>query len=263
MQAENVRSDGLVDSLLPDISYDEDVVEPGEDGGLEIDLFGSVLEVVVSAEERIGSCEDRSSRVEDRGDTCLGDGDRLLLHCFVDSYSVLGSHFVELVNTYDTSISQDHCSSFQLESAIWILKHRGRKTCRRRALTTSVYRYRCYSINKFQELGLGNGGIAKQKNVDVSTKLHAIWKFFWASTEEQARNSFFDVLVAKNGRSNTFAELFVDIGIPSHLLKFFLILLSNIWLGEPSEASRSVINQGIDAQNSDVRLLNCALESFI
>ena len=40
--------------------------------------------------------------------THLRDGDRLLLHGFVDRHSVVLAHLVELVDADDTSVCEDH-----------------------------------------------------------------------------------------------------------------------------------------------------------
>ena len=59
---------------------------------------------VVSAVERVGGCEDGGSGVESGDDTCLSDGDSLLLHNLMDSCSVTRIHFIKLINTADTFI---------------------------------------------------------------------------------------------------------------------------------------------------------------
>lgn len=48
----------------------------------------------------------------------LCDGYGLLFHSFVDSYSVVFSHFVELVDADDASISQHHGASFHHKVAL-------------------------------------------------------------------------------------------------------------------------------------------------
>lgn len=54
MDVENVRGDLVVDFLVVDISDDEDAVETGKNGVLQLDLLLDLLEVVVSSEDGVG-----------------------------------------------------------------------------------------------------------------------------------------------------------------------------------------------------------------
>ena len=47
-------------------------------------------------------------------DTGLGNGDSLLFHDFMDSYTINIVHLVKLVDTHDTSVSQDHGTSLEM-----------------------------------------------------------------------------------------------------------------------------------------------------
>ena len=74
-----------------------------------------MLEVIVSAVERICSGKHRGSRIQDSGDSSLGNRNSLLLHGFVDGDTILWTHFVEFVDADDATVGEDHRSAFQLE----------------------------------------------------------------------------------------------------------------------------------------------------
>ena len=54
MDIEDVRGDLVVDFLVVDISNDEDAVETGKNGVLQLNLLLNLLEVVVSSEDGVG-----------------------------------------------------------------------------------------------------------------------------------------------------------------------------------------------------------------
>ena len=73
------------------------------------------LHVVISTEYRVRRCQYTRSRVQDSRDTGFGDGNGLLLHRFVDRYSILVSHLVEFVDADHTAIGKHHGTAFQVE----------------------------------------------------------------------------------------------------------------------------------------------------
>ena len=50
-------------TYLPDIPHDEDEVKARQDGGHEVDVLGGRLEVVVTAEDRVGGSQNRGTTV--------------------------------------------------------------------------------------------------------------------------------------------------------------------------------------------------------
>lgn len=124
MKVNDVSGDSLVCSLVPDVLHDEDAIESGEDGALEVNLLGSVLKVIVTTKDGVSCGKNRCPRVEDGGDSCLGNRYSLLLHGLVDGDSVLRSHLIELVDANHTTVSEDHGSSFKLELTRWVLDDR-------------------------------------------------------------------------------------------------------------------------------------------
>lgn len=103
VDAHDVPRDSLVPAPLMLVTDDEDHVETGQDGRLEVDVFAGRLHVVVPAEDRVRGRQDGRSRVEDGGDAGLSDRDGLLLHGFVDGDLVADVHLVELVNAANAS----------------------------------------------------------------------------------------------------------------------------------------------------------------
>ena len=97
------------------VADDEDEVEAGEDGGLEVDVFAGGFEVVVAAEDGVGGGEDGGAGVEDGGDAGFGDGDGLLFHGFVDGDAVFVAHFVEFVDADDAVVGEHHGAALEVE----------------------------------------------------------------------------------------------------------------------------------------------------
>lgn len=70
---------------------------------------------IVTAEHRVCCSKDTCPRVEYRRDTSFSNRNSLLFHSFVNGHSIFIPHLVKLVNTYHTSISQHHCSAFEIK----------------------------------------------------------------------------------------------------------------------------------------------------
>ena len=117
LDAHDVAGDAFVAAFFMLVADDEDHIEAGQDGGLEIDVLAGRLEIVVAAEDRVGGCEDGGSSVEDGGDAGFGDGDGLLLHGLVDGDAVLFAHLVEFVDADYAAVGEDHGSAFEVEFA--------------------------------------------------------------------------------------------------------------------------------------------------
>ena len=58
VQVQNVGSNGLVKSIFSDVLYNENGVESRQDGTLEINLFSSMLQIIVSTEHWVSSGQD-------------------------------------------------------------------------------------------------------------------------------------------------------------------------------------------------------------
>jgi len=117
LDTHDVAGDAFVAAFFMLVADDEDHIEAGQDGGLEIDVLAGRLEIVVAAEDRVGGCEDGGAGVEDGGDAGFGDGDGLLLHGFVDGDAVFFAHLVELVDAHYAAVGEDHGAAFEVEFA--------------------------------------------------------------------------------------------------------------------------------------------------
>jgi hypothetical protein len=110
-----VTSNLFIKVFFTVISDNEDSIKTREDTGLEVNLLGSVLEVIVTSKQRVSSSKYGCPGVQDSCDSSLSDGDGLLLHGFVDSNTVTRLHLIELINAYYSAVGQDHSSAFKLE----------------------------------------------------------------------------------------------------------------------------------------------------
>ena len=63
--------------------------------------------------DRVGSGNDTASSVQTGVNSSFGDGDGLLFHDLVNGDSIDVGHLVELVDTDDSSIGEDHGSGFE------------------------------------------------------------------------------------------------------------------------------------------------------
>ena len=77
--------------MVVNVLDDKDHVKTGQDGRHEVDVVLS-LGVVPTAKHRVSSGQHRAAGVQGGGDASLGNGDGLLLHGFMDGYSVILSH---------------------------------------------------------------------------------------------------------------------------------------------------------------------------
>lgn len=53
------------------------------------------------------------------------DRNRLLFHYFMDGYTILFQHLIELIDTDNTTIGQDHGSSFNTALSCVLITHNG------------------------------------------------------------------------------------------------------------------------------------------
>lgn len=208
------------------VADDEDHVEAGEDGRLEINVLAGRLEVVVAAEDGVRGREDGGARVEDGGDARFGDGDGLLLHGLMDGDAVLVAHLVELVDAYDAPVCEHHGAAFEVELAgVGVpLDGRGETGCG----GAFAGRVDCYGgdlLDELEELRFCRTGVTEEKDVDVAPEFHAIGEDFLRAAEEEAGNCFLDVLVPVDGWGDATCENVVKVRSSAHfqeLLLFFL-----------------------------------------
>ena len=109
---QDVLRDESVSLVVDVVGDDEKEVETGEERVGEGDVLVRVLVHVVLSVDGVGGSDNGASSIERRVDSSFGDGDSLLFHNFVNGDSINLGHFIEFINTDNSSISQDHCSSF-------------------------------------------------------------------------------------------------------------------------------------------------------
>lgn len=63
--------------------------------------------------DRVSCSNHTASSVQTGVDSCFGDGDGLLFHDLVNGDSIHVGHLVELVDTDDSSIGENHGAGFQ------------------------------------------------------------------------------------------------------------------------------------------------------
>ncbi|EAT45975.1 AAEL002778-PA [Aedes aegypti] len=114
MDIHDVLGQGDVPSLVVDVLHDEDHIETGQNRWHEVDVL-LALGIVPTAEDGISRGQNRAARVQGRRDPGLGNRNGLLFHGFVNGHAIVFFHLVELVNTNDSTIRQDHGTSFHDE----------------------------------------------------------------------------------------------------------------------------------------------------
>ena len=114
MVCNNSFSDQSITLWILLVKHDEDEIETREEGVWQANVAAYGLVPGILGVDGIGSGDDTASGVESGVDACLGNGDCLLLHDFVNGHTVHIVHLVELINTYNTPISKDHRTGFQM-----------------------------------------------------------------------------------------------------------------------------------------------------
>merc|ERR1719330_478464 len=132
-------------------------------------------------------------RVQHRGNASLGDGDCLLLHCFVDGNTIVDVHLVKLIDAHDATISQNHCSALESKSFL-VSDDSSCQSCCTRAFAAGVHSNWGSFLGELQELTLRSAWIAEEKHVDVSSHARAIGEVLARPSEEQARQRSLHIL---------------------------------------------------------------------
>jgi hypothetical protein len=119
------RTTHPISSLVMLIFYDEDHVESTQDRRLEVDVLAWAAAFVITTPYWVRRREHTRAAVQHGCDSCLSNRNGLLLHGFVDGYTVLVSHLVELVNADDASVGENHGTAFEIEFTLWNIRMRG------------------------------------------------------------------------------------------------------------------------------------------
>ena len=188
-------------------------------------MVANKLEVIITAKDGVGSSQNGSPGVKNGGNSGLGNTDSLLFHSLVNGHSVIGLHFVKLINADNAAISKHHGAAFQLElPSRRVANHGGSESRSTGALPRSIHCDGSYSFDKFQELTLGSGGVADEQDVDISSELGLVGKHLPGPSEEQTGDCLFNILVAENGAGNARGHLRQYLFILCESLELLLIL---------------------------------------
>ena len=167
------------------VEHNEQQVETREQRVREADILADRLVAGIVAVDRVGSCDNRAAGVEAGVDAGLGNGNSLLLHHFVDSYSVVVVHLVELIDTDDTAIGKDHSASFQVTfSCVLVDTHCSSETDSGRAAACGVDREGRNVNNVSEQLRLGRRRVTDHHQVDITSEMGAIGQRFLSATEK-------------------------------------------------------------------------------
>jgi len=124
-----------VDLLIAFIQYHKEQIETTHDRSAHLQVRSETLLSVVPSTDRIGRGEDRRASIEGGLDTCFGDGNGLLFHCFVDCDLVGDVHLVKFVDRADSIVRKHESTCFNREvSCLFILHDSSRETSSRRRL---------------------------------------------------------------------------------------------------------------------------------
>ena len=171
-----MSSNTLISIIIMIIFNDKNHIKTRKNGCLEIDILTRTLHIVVSTKNGICGSKNTGSRVQNRCDTGLCNRNCLLLHGFVNSDTIFVSHFVKLINTHNTTIGQNHGTTFQIElTGSRVSLNWSCQTSCRGALTGCINSNWRHLLDKLQQLRFSSTRITQHKNIDITTKSHTIW----------------------------------------------------------------------------------------
>ena len=113
MTVDHKLGQALVFSRVDGVADNTEDVETRQNGLGELDVLTERHGAVVAATDRVGGSHDGTASLQCCDDTSLGDGDGLLLHCFVNGCSVLVVHLVKLINQAGTPIRKHKRTTLQ------------------------------------------------------------------------------------------------------------------------------------------------------
>ena len=118
------RGQGIVNIFLRLIPDHAQNVETRENWVCKINVVIEVQLWFVHSSNGIGCSDHRASSLQGSNYTCLGNRNRLLLHCLVNTSPIRVVHLVKLINQADSFVSQYQSSSFEGPlPGYWVLVH--------------------------------------------------------------------------------------------------------------------------------------------
>jgi hypothetical protein len=229
MNVDDMLRQMQIDLLVALIQHNKEQIEPRHDRRTHRDVRPQTHLPVVPPPYRVRRRQDGRSRVEGRLDARFGDGDRLLLHGFVNGDLVGDVHLVELVDSADTVVGEHECAGFDGELAGFFVlddgggetgggggfagsvdgsgeeaadvsrlgerKKEGEGKKRMAEFRQEVERRERGKPNALEKLRFTRTRISDDANVDVSSKMDPLWRLLMNSSEQLQQDSFLDDLV--------------------------------------------------------------------
>lgn len=117
----NVLRNVVVFIVIFVVKHQEEDIESRHDWGRDLHVESQRFCSIVSTVLGVGSGQDRGSSIQGCVDTSLSERDGLLLHCLMDSYLILGLHFVKLIYATDAMVCKHECTGLDTEIAsLWV-----------------------------------------------------------------------------------------------------------------------------------------------
>mmetsp|Transcript_17720 Transcript_17720/g.39279 ORF Transcript_17720/g.39279 Transcript_17720/m.39279 type:complete len:231 (+) Transcript_17720:1575-2267(+) len=104
VHAHDMTANGAIELLVTDVADQKDKIETTQNGGHEINVLTSRLEVIISTKHGVGRGKDTRSTIKYGGNASLGHRDGLLFHRLVNGDSIRGPHLIELIYADNAAI---------------------------------------------------------------------------------------------------------------------------------------------------------------
>ena len=156
---------------------------------------------------RIRRRQHRAARVEQGVDAGFIDRDCLLLHGFVNGYTIVLRHLVELIDANETTVREYHGS--RLQPTLFCVGIRGDGSGEANAGASFAGGGDGQGSNLHggaEQLRFSGGRVAHQKHIDVTTEMCPVGKILLAAGEQLQDESFLDVAVAEDGGRHAFGQ---------------------------------------------------------
>ena len=141
MDSNDMITDQAIRLQIHRVQKNEHQIKTRQQGILHPNVLHRGLEGVIPPINGVGGGQDGAAGVEPGVDTGFGDGDTALFHDLVDGRPVHVRHLVELVDTDDPAVGQDHGAGLQSAfTRVLICRDGGRQTHAGSTATRCGYR---------------------------------------------------------------------------------------------------------------------------
>mmetsp|Transcript_31521 Transcript_31521/g.90453 ORF Transcript_31521/g.90453 Transcript_31521/m.90453 type:complete len:483 (+) Transcript_31521:317-1765(+) len=166
-----------VDLLSGEVPDDVHKIKPRQQGVWKVDVLSQVHGGVKGPVDRVCCGNDAATCVQGHVHAGFCDGHALLLHGLVDCHAIVQTHLVELVNTDEAPVGEDHRTGLKGEvPRAWLPSHRGGETDTAGSATCGADGERRDVHHEPQHLRFPAGGVAHKEHVDVATQVSAVGK---------------------------------------------------------------------------------------